>query len=140
MGNKLQFFAKMSRDVRDLINQNSVISTQLKEVTAQRDYYAELACQHLKPTNRVDFGTAIIYLKRGYQVYRDGWNGKDMFLTYVEADAYSLRNYPDQLRLPFIALHTADKKMVPWLASQTDILSTDWCICVASMIPEKNAN
>ena len=28
--------------------------------------------------------------------------------------------------LPFIALKTVDDKVVPWLASQTDILAEDW--------------
>ncbi len=28
--------------------------------------------------------------------------------------------------LPFIAMKTVDNGIVPWLASQTDILATDW--------------
>lgn len=28
--------------------------------------------------------------------------------------------------LPFIMMKTADNKLVPWLASQTDILAEDW--------------
>lgn len=30
--------------------------------------------------------------------------------------------------LPFIAMKTADDKLVPWLASQTDMLADDWVI------------
>ena len=29
-------------------------------------------------------------------------------------------------RLPFIAMKTADEGIVPWLASQTDVLAEDW--------------
>lgn len=28
---------------------------------------------------------------------------------------------------PFIVMKTADGHVVPWLASQTDVLATDWC-------------
>ena len=29
---------------------------------------------------------------------------------------------------PYLAMKTADNQLVPWLASQTDILADDWCI------------
>ena len=29
---------------------------------------------------------------------------------------------------PYIQMKTADNKVVPWLASQTDILSDDWSV------------
>ena len=31
-------------------------------------------------------------------------------------------------QLPFIALKTADNKIVPWTISQSDALATDWCL------------
>jgi hypothetical protein len=30
--------------------------------------------------------------------------------------------------LPYITMKTADNKIVPWLASQTDILADDWSV------------
>ena len=30
--------------------------------------------------------------------------------------------------LPFVCMKTADGKLVPWLASQTDIIAHDWVI------------
>jgi hypothetical protein len=30
--------------------------------------------------------------------------------------------------IPWVGMKTADNKFVPWLASQTDILSEDWQI------------
>lgn len=69
----------------------------------------------MKPFN---FGEAIERLKRGEQVCRSGWNGKGMYLFYV--------NYMEGSWLPFIAMKTVDGKLVPWLASQTDILAEDW--------------
>ncbi len=78
-----------------------------------------------------DFGTALAFLRRGIRVHRAGWNGRGMWLRYV--DLYNDKEFA--LResgtargtwLPFIAMKTADNGLVPWLASQTDILATDW--------------
>ena len=51
-----------------------------------------------------------------------------MFLFQIKTWTYTdgkQDNYPN---LPFIAMKTADDKVVPWLASQTDILASDWCL------------
>ena len=79
----------------------------------------------------VDFGTALHLMQLGERVMREGWNGKNMWLIYVEADQYELKawkyfNATEQL--PFIALKTADNNIVPWTISQTDALATDWCL------------
>lgn len=68
----------------------------------------------------MDFGEAIKKLKAGKNVQRVGWNGKGMHLTLQVPDENS------KMSLPYIFMLTADKHQVPWLASQTDVLSTDW--------------
>lgn len=78
-----------------------------------------------------DFGTAIAFMRRGIRVQRAGWNGKGMWLRYVDLyndKEFSLREAPEARGtwLPFIAMKTVDNGLVPWLASQTDILATDW--------------
>lgn len=63
---------------------------------------------------------------------RVGWNGKGMYLFLV-AD-WDINDAPTPVMdddgeaeyMPFICMRTADQKLVPWLASQTDILATDW--------------
>ena len=77
------------------------------------------------------FSDAIKYLKRGLKVARKGWNGKCMYLRYVEPytdKAYKVTECEpiDGTLLPYIAMKTADNGFVPWLASQTDMLSEDW--------------
>lgn len=67
-----------------------------------------------------DFGLAIHALKTGNRVARAGWNGKGMWLNLQVPDANS------KMTLPYIYMYTADKQQVPWLASQTDMLATDW--------------
>lgn len=68
------------------------------------------------------FGSAISALKSGARVARAGWNGKGMWLALQVPDAHS------KMSLPYIYMKTADDKLVPWLASQTDVLSDDWSV------------
>lgn len=70
----------------------------------------------------MDFGEALHVLKRGMRVSRSGWNGKGMWLELQVPDAHS------KMSLPYIYMKTADDKLVPWLASQTDVLAEDWQI------------
>ena len=74
----------------------------------------------------MNFSDALARLKCDLKVCRTGWNGKGMFLFLIRTWTYTdgrNDNYPN---LPFIAMKTADNKVVPWLASQTDILADDW--------------
>jgi len=67
-----------------------------------------------------DFGGAIKALKEGHKVARTGWNGKGMWLGLQVPDAHS------KMGLPYIYMSTVTGQLVPWLASQTDMLSEDW--------------
>lgn len=66
------------------------------------------------------FGQAIESLKGGTKVSRTGWNGKGMWLRLQRPDAGS------KMTLPYIYMRTVQGDLVPWLASQTDMLSDDW--------------
>lgn len=68
----------------------------------------------------LDFGYAIRMLKEGKRVQRDGWNGKGMWLALQVPDQHS------KMSLPYIYMSTVQGYLVPWLASQTDMLATDW--------------
>lgn len=83
----------------------------------------------------LDFGEAVRLLKQGHAVTREGWNGKGMFLYHVGADAYpaktdiAKREFGENALVPYrayIAMKTAQGDVVPWVASQSDILSNDW--------------
>ena len=85
------------------------------------------------PTTGMGFGRAIAWLQDGRRVARQGWNGKGMYLFHVPAGARfggfaaPADDNGDLLEAtPFIAMKAADNTIVPWLASQTDILATDW--------------
>lgn len=75
------------------------------------------------------FGEAIKFLKRGFRVARKGWNGKGIYLEMQIPDEHS------KMTLPYIYIVTsslvsdnphAPRGVVPWLASQTDMLCEDW--------------
>lgn len=83
----------------------------------------------------MNFGQAIEALKEGKKVCRSGWNGKGMFLYYVPAASYPAMTeiakgeWGDGALVPYtayLALKTVSGDVVPWSASQTDILSEDW--------------
>ena len=86
-----------------------------------------------------NFSIALNALKGGHKVCRSGWNGKGMFLYLVPAAKYPanqnplgtmIGEFPDDM-VPYgayIAMKTAQNNVVPWLASQTDMLSDDWCV------------
>lgn len=85
-----------------------------------------------------DFGWALMELRMGLKIQRTGWNGKGMFVVLQ-------KGYPDGIPinqntsdatgvpkgtvckfLPYLMMKTVEGSFVPWLASQTDILATDW--------------
>lgn len=76
-----------------------------------------------------DFGFALEALKQGKRVRRTGWNGKNMWLRIVIPDECKNEKFDMGMEnLPFIEMKTADDKLVPWIASQTDILAEDWMV------------
>lgn len=83
-----------------------------------------------RPIDNMTFGLAIEALKQGKKVARAGWNGKGMWLAlHKEGGTFVHEETGTELQyLDYISMKTADNKLVPWLASQTDVLSEDWTI------------
>lgn len=83
----------------------------------------------------ITFSEALEALKRGKKVARSGWNGKGMFVFLVPGSTFKVNRapllgiYPKGTEITYhahIDMKTADNQIVPWLASQTDILANDW--------------
>ena len=76
----------------------------------------------------MNFGKAIEGMKQGDKVSRAGWNGKGMWLMLCLPDGgYMLEPGGGTYgRRPYIYMKTANDKLVPWTASQTDVLADDW--------------
>ena len=52
-----------------------------------------------------------------------------MWLRIVIPDSSKNEDFDMGLEnLPYIEMKTADNKLVPWLASQTDMLAEDWAV------------
>lgn len=81
---------------------------------------------------QLDFGAALAALASGRRVSRSGWNGKGMFLFQIAGGSWDFEcdvAGVDGLRtLPFICMKTADAGLVPWLASQSDVLAKDYVV------------
>jgi hypothetical protein len=97
------------------------------------------------PTDGMTFGLALEALKQGKRVARAGWNGKNMWLSLsgplegrpIPAQAFwsannmnfAFDNGGKANVLPAITMKTADGSiLMGWLASQTDMLASDWSI------------
>lgn len=83
----------------------------------------------------INFSQALAHLKAGLAVARAGWNGKDMFVYLVPANEYpavtdiAKKQFGDTVPYgAYLAMKTAQDNVVPWLASQTDILAEDWFV------------
>lgn len=67
-----------------------------------------------------DIGWAVRQLKKDKDVTRHGWNGKGQYISLMESSP------GDDMTLDFVYIRTVDGEFVPWLCSQTDLLSDDW--------------
>jgi len=76
----------------------------------------------------VSFSGALVAVKRGKSIQREGWNGKGLVVR---------AKFPDEnssMTLPYLYIeYPGDSKNTPgarcpWLASQTDIMAEDWSV------------
>lgn len=84
----------------------------------------------------MNFGQALEELKAGNKVARAGWNGKGIHIALQVPDANSKMTHP-YIYIDTTGLETtnsaAPKNLVPWFASQTDMLSEDWEVVLSSI-------
>lgn len=83
----------------------------------------------------MNFSEALHNIKNGSRVQRAGWNGKGMFVFLVPGSTFIVSRppllgiYPEGTKVDYHAhvdMRTADGTIVPWLASQPDLLADDW--------------
>lgn len=87
--------------------------------------------------NGFSFASAYNALKVGSKVARKGWNGKDMFIFLVPGSTFKVNRAPllgiyeegtEITYRPHIDMKTVNGEIVPWVASQSDILTEDWYV------------
>lgn len=82
------------------------------------------------------FGLALEAMKKGYFAQRAGWNGKGLKLGLVGKGGAFEISIGEVSTLPYIVMvYPMDSAntpgaIVPWLASQTDMLAEDWRVLV----------
>ena len=70
----------------------------------------------------MNFGEAIREMRMGNAVCREGWNGRGMWLALQVPDEHS------KMTQPYIYIKTVQDDLIPWLASQADMLAEDWMV------------
>lgn len=79
-------------------------------------------------SQNLDFSTILQHIKAGGVAARSGWNGKGLQIKLQVPDEFSKMTLPYiYMEYPKDAQNTPGAR-VPWLASQTDLLATDWCV------------
>lgn len=78
-----------------------------------------------------NFGEAIKYLKRGFKVARQGWNGKNQHIELATNISYMVNGEVvncnhDAIGNKAIAFVGTSGIQMGWLASQSDMLAEDW--------------
>ena len=79
-----------------------------------------------RPTEGMTFGLAIEAMQQGKRVARTGWNGVGLWLEYIPAIGVDLAFI--RMSYPVNSRAYPEGARVPWLASQTDLLATDWVV------------
>ena len=90
-----------------------------------------------KPGSGFGFSAALVHIKDGGRVARTGWNGKGMFIFLVPGSVFQVNREPLLSILGagtevnyhgHIDMRTASGQIVPWVASQSDLLDEDWIV------------
>lgn len=88
----------------------------------------------------MNFGAALHELRSGNRVARDEWNGHGMWLILVPGSTITVEAgrplgdaVPDLIGEEInyrshIDIKTINDDIVPWVASQTDLLAEDWYV------------
>lgn len=90
---------------------------------------ASIAGRMSEPGVRFPFSVALEHLKNGRRVAREGWNGKGVWLVYVDSVEDFTGTGEVLMVRPSVGMRTADGYIeMSWCASSTDILAGDWML------------
>lgn len=99
------------------------------------DGHAPVSVADYLGEDEMNFGEVIEGLKKGRRYQRAGWNGKGMFVFLVPGSTFKVNREPllsimgEGTEIEYhahIDMKTAQGYVVPWLASQADMLAEDW--------------
>lgn len=73
-----------------------------------------------KRMDGLTFGEALERMDAGHAVQRVNWNGPGQYIALQRPNVIS------KMRRPYIYISPVGGQLVPWLASQSDMLENDW--------------
>ena len=82
----------------------------------------------------MDFGEAIIAMRKGKKLQRKGWNGKEQYIelakniSYLNTAGEIINCNHENIGNCAIAFVGTSGVQMGWLASQADMLADDWQI------------
>ena len=85
----------------------------------------------------MNFSDALIEIKKGELLKRNGWNGKDQFVFLVNGSEFKVNRapllgiFPDGANIIYrthIDMKYQDGSIGVWMASMGDIMADDWII------------
>lgn len=83
----------------------------------------------------MDFGNALLALKDGKRLARDGWNGRGLFVYLVPPASYAVQtgaamaHFGAGAMIPYnayFAIKNVDDTVSTWVPSVNDCLAEDW--------------
>lgn len=80
----------------------------------------------------MNFGEAIIAVKNGNKIQRNGWNGKNQYVELATCISYKNKKGEivncnhDAIGNKALAFVGTSGVQIGWLASQADMLANDW--------------
>lgn len=81
-------------------------------------------------TVQTDFGEVLEHLKNDGKAARDSWVTEGLtsqWIRLVEPEGTSDFDYGMENK-PYLELKTSDNKLIPWVATQEDLLAEDWIL------------
>ena len=94
---------------------------------------------YIKSNGKRTFGDAIEHIKKGGKAKREGWNGKEQYITLatdIKCIDQSTNLLSDCEHLDIgsqaILFHGTRGNQIGWLASQSDMLANDWILLYES--------
>ena len=130
-GDKIWMHCKDGRVLE--IRETDVLSYTLENICSDEWIIAdETNTPVLGGISTFNFGEAIKYLKRGFRVKRQGWNGKNQYvematcISYINADHNIINVNHKNIGNNALAFVGTSGVQMGWLASQADMLADDW--------------
>ena len=96
-------------------------------MSSQHELDADFAAEAVPRGDIValDFGSALAMLKIGAALSRINWNAPGQ---YIRLQIPGVPHWGSKITLPYFYIRTVQGDLVPWLASQTDLLANDWYV------------